>query len=148
MIRLYVELLFLYADHYTREEMNMMGAAFGMYLNMDNFQENPALLSQIIETSLTEYNRTMCQLCLAHVLLDLDQSKGVYRFIKLHQAVGVYFHFLDHEVNLNEQKEAVKVVFYIMMALSFIGTIFTVNWYANKYTNKKPKERPMTHEEE
>ena len=60
MIRLYVELLFLYADQNTREEMNMMGAAFGMYLNMDNFQENPALLSQIIETSLTEYNRTMC----------------------------------------------------------------------------------------
>jgi hypothetical protein len=72
MIRLYVELLFLYADHSTREEMNMMGATFGMYLNIDNFEENQSLLSQIIETSLTENNRTMCQLCFAHVLLDLD----------------------------------------------------------------------------
>jgi hypothetical protein len=35
-----------------------------------------------------------------------------------------------------------------MMALSFIGTVFTVNWYANKYAIKKPKERPMTPEEE
>lgn len=93
-----------------------MGANFGMFLNLDNFDEDPTASEndtqsekqKILSASLRENKKTTCHLCYLHTLLDLDPSLGLYRFIKLHNAIKAYFTFLSDEGKLNKSKAIVN----------------------------------------
>lgn len=102
-----------------------------------------------ITAAQADFNRTSCQLCLLHVILDNDPDMLTYRLIKLHQAIRAYMFFLQEEGMLNVSKAIVGQVFMGGLAISFALTYVTVNWYAQKFTKKKEKEeKPQVTETE
>lgn len=126
-----------------------MGADFGMFLNLDNFTGGEK--DRIVWESFVENNKTMCRVCYLHTLVDFDPEQGLYRFVKLHQAIRAYFSFLNDEGKLNKSKAIVNQAFLIGLLVSFGLTYITVNWYAHRYAGaqkRKADKKPELSEEE
>lgn len=94
--------------------------------------------------SLKEAQSRRCPVCHLHGLLNAqalhDEQDTLHRVIltsKLVEGLLVYYKWLDHEVDLNETKSIIKIVYTVGLIISAAGSVWVFDSFMKKSAAKK-----------
>ena len=88
-----------------------------------------------------------CPVCHLHALLNAqalnDYQDVLHRFIltsKLTEGLLIYYKWLDHEVDLNETKSIIKIVYTVGLIISAAGSVWVFDNFMKKSAEKRKEQ--------